>query len=154
MTEGFILVYETENLGGYVNAHYQHTGPERSLNVETAIILAQLVYQVLLLPINDEPGVKNPDAFLVNEKLLIEFKHNSTPTTSAIDNEIRDAHRQADTVLIHILSTIKAGNLLNGIKDRVRRSQNIRAVWLIWQNQLHIFSRRQIFDGTIDRKIQ
>ncbi|WP_018618144.1 hypothetical protein [Spirosoma luteum] len=154
MTDDFIRVFEDESSGGYVDVHEQHNGPERSLNVETAIVLAQFGYQLLLLPVIDEPGVKNPDAFLVNEKKLIEFKHNTTPTPSAIDNEIRDAHRQAETVLIHIQSTIKAGNLLNGVKGRVRRSQNIKAIWLIWQSRLFIFSREQVFDGTIDHKIQ
>ena len=154
MKAEFTRVYECEESAGYVNVHWLHNGPERSLNVDTAVVLAQLGYQVLLLPINDEPGVKNPDAFLVNEKLVIEFKHNFTPTASAIDNEIRDAHRQAETVLIHVMSVIKAGNLLNGVKGRVRRSKRVTALWLIWQNQLSIFSREQIFDGTIDRKIQ
>jgi hypothetical protein len=46
---------------------------------------------------------------LVKEQISIEFKHNQRPTESAIDNEIRDARRQADYVLLHIRSNIKKG---------------------------------------------
>ncbi|WP_245859809.1 hypothetical protein [Spirosoma aerolatum] len=99
-TRNYRLVYpdsrknEIEPSGGYAEVHITHASHETENNIETAIVLAKLGYQVRLLAIDDRQGNKNPDAYLLKEQILIEFKHNQRPTASAIDNEIRDARRQ------------------------------------------------------------
>lgn len=67
--------------------HVTHASHEASRNVETAIFLAKQGFKVRLLPITNEPGVKNPDAYLIDEDITIEFKHNYVPTAGAIENE-------------------------------------------------------------------
>lgn len=154
MRKEITRVYEDEVSGGYVDVHQDHNGAEKLLNTQTAIVLAKQGYQVLLLPIVDEPNLKNPDAFLVVEKRLVEFKHNQTPTKSAIDNEVRDAQKQAETILLHILSEIKPGDFLNGLKDRLRRSVRVKFVWIIWKDVLIESTREEILRGILDPKIQ
>ena len=97
---------------------------------------------------------RTPDAYLIKEQIYIEFKHNQTPTTGAINNEIRDAQGQANYVLIHIQSTISRNNLINAIKNRMRDAQKVKELWLIWKEELIRLKRKEIFDGTISRKIQ
>lgn len=159
-TRNYRLVYpdphtgEEEPSGGYVEVHKTHNAEEAQRNIETAILLAKLGFQVRLLPIDDTPNRKNPDAFLEREQIRIEFKHNQRPTASAIDNEIRDARRQADYVLLHIQSNVKKGDLCSAVKNRMKAALNIKELWIIWRSELIRLKRKEIFDGTISRKIQ
>ena len=101
-TSNYRFVYpDTKDFSaGYVEVHITHNSHEEQRNIETAIILAKLGYQVRLLAI--DTAFRTPDAYLVKEQIYIEFKHTQTPTAGAINNEIRDAQGQANYVLIHI----------------------------------------------------
>jgi hypothetical protein len=148
------LVYpDTEDFSrGYVEVHLMHNSHEAFRNIETAILLAKLGYQVRLLGI--DTAFRTPDAYLIKEQIYIEFKHNQTPTTGAINNEIRDAQHQANYVLIHIQSTIRRSDLISAIKNRMRDAQKVKELWLIWKGELIRLKRKEIFDATISHKIQ
>lgn len=124
---------ETEPSGGYVEMHITHAFHEAAKNVETAIYLAKLGFKVRLLPITNEPNIKNPDAYLIDEDIVIEFKHNSTPTASAIENELRDAKKQANYVLLHIKSDLTKGALMRGLRSCIHRAVNLLEVWIIFR---------------------
>lgn len=66
-TSNYRLVYpEVENYSaGYVEMHVTHNSYETERNIETAIILAKLGYQVRLLPI--DTAFRTPDAYFVKE---------------------------------------------------------------------------------------
>lgn len=153
-TRNYRLVYPNSQdfSAGYVEVHQTHNSHESERNIETAIILAKSGYQVRLLAI--DTAFRTPDAYLIKEQIYVEFKHNQTPTTGAINNEIRDAQGQANYVLIHIQSTIRRGDLISAIKNRMRDAQRVKELWLIWQGELIRLKRREVFDGTISRKIQ
>lgn len=153
-TRNYRLVHpETGDFsGGYVEVHLTHNSHEARRNIETAIVLAKLGYQIRLLAI--DTAFRTPDAYLIKEQIYIEFKHNQTPTTGAINNEIRDTQEQANYVLIHIQSTIRRNDLINAIKNRMRDAQKVKELWLIWKDELIQLNRKEIFDGTIGRKIQ
>lgn len=141
------IAEEVEPTGGYVYVHNTHIGVERAKNIETATFLAKLGYKVQLLEVVNIQGHKNPDAYLINEALIFEFKQNLTPTKSAIDVEIHAAKKQASNILLHIQSEIKVGDLIDGIEGRTLRPENvdkIKSVWLIWKEQLFQFSYAQI----------
>ncbi|PRY22945.1 hypothetical protein CLV58_14331 [Spirosoma oryzae] len=159
-TRNYRLVYpdprmnEEEPSGGYVEVHLSHNSHETQLNIETAVVLAKLGYQVRLLAIDDSQGMKNPDAYLLREQIVIEFKHNQRPTASAIDNEIRDARRQADYVVLDIRSSIRKGDLCSGVINRMKAAPNVKELWIIWRGELVRLKRKDIFNGTMSRKIQ
>lgn len=90
-TSNYRFVYpDTKDFSaGYVEIHLAHNSPEAQRNIETALILAKSGYQVRLLAI--DTTFRTPDAYPVKEQIYIEFKRNQTPTTGAINNEIRDA---------------------------------------------------------------
>jgi hypothetical protein len=149
---------EIEPTGGYVQVHNTHTGEERTKNIETATFLAKLGYQVQLLEVVNIQGHKNPDAYIVNEDIIIEFKQNERATQSAIANEIRDAKKQADYILIQASAFISAKDLLAGIKSKYRRKEpeylKMKDLWLIWKGELFIFTRQEIINGGINHKIR
>ncbi|MEY4541321.1 MAG: hypothetical protein RLZZ306_3078 [Bacteroidota bacterium] len=158
----FIQVYpnseEIEPTGGYVYVHNTHVGDEREKNIKTAIFLAKLGYQVHLLEVVNIQGHKNPDAYIVNEDIIIEFKQNERATQSAIENEIRDAKKQAEYILIQASEYISAKDLLAGIKSKYRRREpeylKMKDLWLIWKGELFIFTRQDIINGEINHKIR
>ena len=145
---------ETEPSGGYVEMHITHSSQEAVRNVETAIFLVKKGFKVRLLPIDDTPHTKNPDAYLVEDEIIIEFKHNSTPTASAIENEIKDAKRQADYILLHIKSSLSKELLIKGLRLHIHRAVNVKQVWLIFSNVLYRFSPDEIRSKNIEDKIQ
>lgn len=117
---------EEEPSGGYVDIHETHYNHEAATNIETAIFLAKRGFKVHPLPIDNTPGIKNPDGYLIDEQIIIEFKHKQTPTASAIENEIRDAKKQADYILLHIRSDITKGNLIRGLRLHIHRAPNVK----------------------------
>lgn len=145
---------EVEPSGGYVEAEPGYDQEREAANVETAIFLARHGYKVRLLIAIDLPKIRTPDAYLVCRSVQIEFKHNQEPTVSAIDRELRSAKGQAENVLLHVSSTIKKGHLLQAIKARTQQIQSLKRLWIIWKATLCCFTRKEILNGTIDRKIQ
>lgn len=115
--------------------------------------MAKNGYQVRLLPILNQGNCKNPDALLIKENQFIEFKHNTKPTRSAIENEIRKGKTQANYLLLHIKSKIARASLLDAIKNRMKFT-SLKGLWIIWNDQLYIFNRKQIFDRTIDNRLK
>ncbi|GAB2579260.1 hypothetical protein [Spirosoma areae] len=85
--------HETEPSGGYVEMHITHASHEAAKNIETAIVLAKQGFKVRLLPIDNTPHTKNPDAYFIEQDIVVEFKHNYTPTASAIEREVRNAKK-------------------------------------------------------------
>ncbi len=156
----YLLIYpdlrknETESSGGYVEMHVTHSSQEAIKNIETAICLAKLGFKVRLLPITNRPGVKNPDAYLIDEDIVIEFKHNTTPTASAIENELRDAKKQANYVLLHVKSDLTKGGLIRGLRNCIHRAVNVLEVWIIYKGELHCFTPEEVRNETIEYKIQ
>lgn len=134
--------------------HVSHSSHETARNVETAIVLAKMGFRVRLLPVDNTPHVKNPDAYLIDEGIIIEFKHNYIPTASAIEREVRNAKNQADYILIHVMSNITKGELIRGLKLRIHRAENVIEVWLLLNEKLYRFTPNEIRNQTIEDKIQ
>jgi Contact-dependent growth inhibition CdiA C-terminal domain len=145
---------EVEPSGGYVELHFTHHTHETARNVETAIFLAKHGYKVRLLPIDNTPGIKNPDAYLIDQELVVEFKHNFTPTASAIENELRDAKKQANYVLLHIQCDLTKGALIRGLRLQIHRAVNLEEVWIIFRGELFQFTPEEVRNETIEHKIQ
>lgn len=137
MKQQYEIVYpdarkgENEPSGGYVEVHILHNEQELPLNLETAVLFAKIGYRIRLLAVDFTPGRRYADALFIKESIQVEFKHNQKPTSSAIDNELRDAKKQAAHVVLHIRSPIRKGHLLKAIKSRIKLAPNIQTLWLI-----------------------
>lgn len=137
-----------------MEAEWNYELEREAANVETALFLAKHGYKVRLLIPSDLPGVRTPDAYLVCRSVQIEFKHNQEPTASAIDRELRSAKGQAESILLDVKSAVKKGHLLQAVKGRTQQIHSLKRLWIIWKATLYCFTRREILNGTIDRKIQ
>lgn len=159
-THNYQLVYpntstgQTEPSGGYVEVHITHHSREYVQNLDTAIILARHGFKVRLLPIDNTPHAKNPDAYFGDEDIQVEFKQNYTPTRSAIEEAIRKGRRQADYIVIHILSDVSADDMVRSITNRMYYAKNVHKLWLIRNGEILALTRDEIFDGTIRLKIK
>lgn len=100
--------------------------------MKTAKILADIGHNILLLKILNIPNIKNPDADI--DGVSFEFKHNHKPTKSAIDNELRKAFKQADNIVLHILSDISSNELCRAIVGRLKQTENANMLWIITKN--------------------
>jgi hypothetical protein len=140
--------------GGYVEVHITHHTHEAERNIHTAILLAKQGYKVRLLRIDTTPHRKNPDAYFPDEDIEVEFKHNLTPTRSAIEEAIRKGRHQANYLVVHILSDVSAADLRSGIIGRMKFAKNVRKLWIIRNEKIITLTREEIYDGTIALKIQ
>ena len=98
-----------------MEVHIRHHSREYVQNLDTAIILARHGFKVRLLPIDNTPHTKNPDAYFGDEDIQVEFKQNYTLTRSAVEEAIRKGQYQADYIVIHILSDVSAADVVRGI---------------------------------------
>ncbi|MDE6536930.1 MAG: minor capsid protein [Muribaculaceae bacterium] len=134
-------VIPTKN--GCVRVHEKHGKREKAENVSIASYFAEKYgHEVDLLP--NPSNKKSADVFNRTLGIEQEYKVNSKPTESAIDNELRKAAKQADNIVLRIDSKITLEDLRNGIRGRVTRCVNVKSVTIIRHNKDASYTREQI----------
>lgn len=132
---------ETEN--GVLRISSLHGISERADNINIATHYANKYgHEIDLL--GRIEGKKTADALNKTLGYEQEYKTNRKPTKSAIDNEIRDASKQAKNIVIRIDSKISIENLERGIKGRVNQEPNIESVSILKKNNDKLYTREQI----------
>jgi len=149
--EGYHQMYKSAK-GGRIYKHHLHGADELSDNMRTAKKLADKGDNVWLLP-NIDPRtkvkdlkvlreklmpfefmknkLKNPDAFILNRKLSVEFKTNRANKINAIKREVKDAAKQANTVVLDIRSGISDHDLFRAIKGQGLNHSELENIWVI-----------------------
>ncbi len=128
---------------GVVRIHSKHGAGEAEENIDIATYLAEKHgYQIDLLP--NPHNEKSADSFNHTLGYKQEYKVNSKPTKSAIDNSIRSGAEQADHLVIKIESDIDFDTLTRGIRGRVMQSKNISEVIVIRNGKDLVLSRDTI----------
>ena len=92
-------------------------------------------YEIDLL---DNPdGVKSADSYNRTLGYEEEYKVNKkeNPTKSSIDNLLRKAKEQADHIVLWVDSDISLEDLSAAIRSRVRRSENIQTIRIVYRRQ-------------------
>ena len=132
---------------GRLRIHEGHGKRERKENIRIGTYLAEKHgYEIDLL---DNPDDK-PSADSYNRTLGMEqeYKTASTPTVNAIDRLIRDGKKQADDIVLWIDSDVSYEDLSAAIRSRVRRSDSIKAITIIWDEKDVRLTREDILaDG-------
>ena len=128
---------------GKVRIHQMHGKGEKAENIAVASYFAEKHgYEIDLLP--NLPNEKSADAFNHTLGIKQEYKVNTLPTKSAIDNEIRKAAKQADHIVLRIDSDISLGTLSNAIRGRVNQCKELKSLVIIRNGQDLTLSREQI----------
>lgn len=137
-------LYETvETDRGQVRIHQEHGKNERKENVEIATYLANKYgYSIDLLPIID--GKKSADSYNNTLDKKQEYKVNTAATKNSIDRLIRDARKQADSIIIRLDSEMSFMDLRDAITDRLRRAENITDITLIQSGKDVTYTRKQM----------
>ena len=131
---------------GYLQISSLHGKHEMVENIRVARFLANtLGHSIFLLARSDYR--KNADSKNVTLNIFQEYKVNKTPTKSAIDNELRDAAKQSDHIVLWIDSAISQNDLERGIKGRTTWEKNIKEVWIIQNSEVLMFTRSQILQS-------
>lgn len=130
---------------GRLRIHSGHGKGEREENIRVASYFTnKYAYEIDLL---DNPdGVKSADSFNRTLGYEEEYKVNQTPSKNSIDRLIRDARRQADHIVLWIDSDISLGDLRDAIIDRVRRSESIKGITIVFKGTDCTYTREQIIE--------
>lgn len=140
-----------ETKAGRVRVSSLHGKNEMQENVEIASHLANKhKHEIDLLAKSDEN--KNADAYNHTLQCKQEFKRNVAGTANSIDTAIRYGKDQADDIVLDIRSDIPEGALSNAIKKRVKRSSNVKSIWIIKGEFDRLYTREEILSE--DFKIQ
>lgn len=142
MLEPYTIVPTTK---GRVRIHENHGKGEKKENISRASYFAERYgHEVDLLP--NPPHEKSADVFNRTLGIEQEYKVNTKPTKSTIDNEVRSAAKQADDIVLRIDSNVTLEALRDGIHDRVNRCNNIHSVTIIRDNMDITYTREQILE--------
>ncbi|GEM_PF-2930178 len=136
----FNRIYTSSKNTGWVDVHQSHGKQELKANLAIARILAdEYGEQIRLMPIDNTPGVKNPDAMIITKNNeLWDFKTPVTPDIRhQIFNSIKQAKRQKlENILIRI-SGNKPVEIIKGFLDiGIQRFGTIRKIQLLYQHKL------------------
>lgn len=132
---------------GYLRIHEGHGKHEREENIRIGTYLAEKHgYEIDLL--NNPQNKVSADSYNRTLRITQEYKLNSTPSKSSIDNLLRDGKKQADDIVLWIDSDISLEDITAVLRSRVRRSENIRSITIVRDNKDIMLKREDILtDG-------
>ena len=121
--------YECETRRGKVRVSSKHGKTEKKENVRVATYLAEKHEHEIDLIANPQ-NETSADSFNRTLGIEQEYKVNTTPTKSSIDNLIRKGAKQADDIVLFVDSEISLNDLSSALHDRVRRT-NLKTVMFV-----------------------
>ncbi len=121
--------YECETRRGKVRVSSKHGKTEKKENVRVATYLAEKHEHEIDLIANPQ-NETSADSFNRTLGIEQEYKVNTTPTKSSIDNLIRKGAKQADDIVLFVDSGISLNDLSSALHDRVRRT-NLKTVMIV-----------------------
>lgn len=121
--------YECETRRGKVRVSSKHGKTEKKENVRVATYLAEKHEHEIDLIANPQ-NETSADSFNRTLGIEQEYKVNTTPTKSSIDNLIRKGAKQADDIVLFVDSGISLNDLSSALHDRVRRI-NLKTVMIV-----------------------
>lgn len=128
---------------GKVTISSNHGKDEAAENIGIATYLANThKYEIELM--GRVEGKRTADSFNKTLGITQEYKVNTTPTRSAIDNAIRSAVGQSSNIVLEVRSDISDGDLINAIRARVRREKDVRSVNVIRNGKDKTYMRDEI----------
>lgn len=128
---------------GIIRCSAAHGRDEKAKNIIIAKYFAETHgHEIELLPRSNSH--KCADVYNKTLGIEQEYKTNEKPTKNAIDNEIRDASKQADNIVIYVNSGIDDDLLKRGIKGRVKWAANIQSVTIVKDGQDKTYTRDMI----------
>lgn len=140
------IFYECQTSYGKVRVSSKHGKNEKRENVRVATYLAEKYgYEIDLIA--NLPDRKTADSFNKTLGIEQEYKVNTLPTKSSIDNLIRKGAKQADSVVLIIDSRISLDELSSALHDRVRRTR-LDTVMIVSDSKGRTYTRSEIIaDG-------
>lgn len=130
--------------GGFVVAPVKGTGAGAGANIKASKILASRGDAIILNEISNVPNAINPD--LIVDGLKMEVKTIHAGTAGAVDRALRYANRQAETVVLHIESSISDADLKRAIRSRIHRT-DIQRVIILKDGEIIDLKRDRIIRG-------
>ena len=127
---------------GKVRVHQNHGTSEKEENISIAKYFAEKYGEEIDL-IPNPNNEKSADTLNRSREIFQEYKVNSKPSKSAIDNELRKTATQSCNVVILIDSDVDFVTLARGIKGRVSQA-NIEEIILIKDGKDLTLSRNAI----------
>lgn len=147
----FKIAFVDNLTGGFVFRHVKKTNDLQE-NLQASKLLAMKGDSVVIRPVINRHGIKNPDVLW--NGIETEIKTNSEPTSSAIDNALRKAKGQSSIIVLNVLSKISIPELEKAIYNRVRRTSTIKEIMIIYQEQVYTLTAEEIRNETFYGKIK
>lgn len=122
--------YECETRRGKVRVSSKHGKTEKKESVRAATYLAEKKHEHEIDLIANPQNETSADSFNRTLGIEQEYKVNTTPTKSSIDNLIRKGAKQADDIVLFVDSEISLNDLSSALHDRVRRT-NLKTVMIV-----------------------
>jgi hypothetical protein len=121
--------------------------------LSTAIKLTDINNDVIFTPKGMfKRGEKRFDIYLLrNDESIIraDLKTNIVPTKNAIYKLIQAGDKQADNIVLDIHSSIKSENLIQGLKEGLKSTKNLKSVLLFYKRKYYYLNTKTIMSKRI-----
>ena len=141
-----------QSTGGYRATHIAHGKNEI---IKNEYIAEQLTEDGFGVELNEKFDNKKSADATIHLKGQWEFKKLIGTKASTIDQALREAKKQANNVVLFLTNPIAADDLINGLNDRVNRTNKIQHVLIKSKGKpAIILSRKDIISGRAGDRIK
>lgn len=144
--QDFARAYTSKNSGGLVDISLSHGKKEASKNLTVAETLAAKGFKVKLLPVSGKPGVKSPDAFMMDGHRW-DIKVLESTGDAAIKNAFKSAKGQASRLVLQVPDEITDADyqsFLGNLTDRISRHSWIEEVLVMRGSSIKVYKTSDV----------
>ena len=130
---------------------------EHKHELETAILLAQVNYDVVFAPRGMfKRQEKKFDIFLLRDTVILkaDLKNITSKNPDTIAKRIKGGSDQANRVVIHINSDIEKRDLIDGLRSGVERNSLIKEILLFYKRRYYRLPKSLILSREIFKILQ
>jgi len=149
--EGMNKVYSIKVKGVEKTVHVPDDRKPTNDELDAAQKTAEAGFDVIFTSPSQFNNPKNPDKrfesnfdnyIVVNNKLKeSDFKTNRTGTISSIENQFTSANKQAETLIIDMVTKINMNDLAKGIYSGILNSKNVKYALVIYKGKTKLLNR-------------
>lgn len=117
------------------------TSIEHKHELDTAICLAQIGYDILFAP----KGMfarhdKRFDVFIIKGTVMLkaDLKAINSQNPNTISNRIKEGSYQASRIVLHILSGVSAKNLIQAMRSGCYKSSTLKEIFLLYKGSFYV----------------
>jgi len=137
-----------DNSQGFLVLHRRHAPSGFEQEIPVCLFLKNLGCCVIL--VEETPHQKTADAEIDGVVFEIKQVARAKNIQRAILRQFRTAYHKCDNILLHIAQQTTINSIRSALKTGIKTYPSIKLVWIVFENRLYRFSRKNLQSGNIE----